>query len=349
MPSHDWSERYQPVSYSVERSRSGTRRRVREHGESLQGGRCRDHRGRRHQPHDQLPEPRRREQRHRVHRSTSIPGSTRRRTSTRPARSTTTRAPPTCRTASCFSLPDLNTGLASVRQKIADYLIAPGAPGRRGLPHRRGQAHPAGGARRHHRPGEHRGARPRDGRCPTSSSSSSVGRAKRSRRATTSAWATPAGAPPTSPNSPSPAWATSSAAWAASASRQLNPNGPSGSRFSEAAWGLMPSDKAVVFLQNHDTQHSCGIGYRDGDIFRLANVWMLAQPYGYPSVLSSFALRLSGGELDGAAIGCRGQHRDVVAARRVSRRRSSASGSASTATRRSGPWCGSGGRSPART
>jgi alpha-amylase len=70
---------------------------------------------------------------------------------------------------------------------------------------------------------------------------------------------------------------------------QLNPNGTSGNRFSEAAWGLMPSDKAVVFLQNHDTQHQCGISYRDGNTFRLANVWMLAQPYGYPSILSSYA------------------------------------------------------------
>ncbi|PYP53906.1 MAG: ATPase [Gemmatimonadetes bacterium] len=70
---------------------------------------------------------------------------------------------------------------------------------------------------------------------------------------------------------------------------QLNPNGPPGNQFSPAAWGLMPSDKAVVFLQNHDTQHQCGISYRDGNTFRLATVWMLAQPYGYPSILSSYA------------------------------------------------------------
>jgi alpha-amylase len=69
---------------------------------------------------------------------------------------------------------------------------------------------------------------------------------------------------------------------------QLNPTGLPGSQFSEAAWGIMPSNKAVVFLQNHDTQHSCGIGYHDGNVFRMANVWMLAQPYGYPSVLSSY-------------------------------------------------------------
>src|SRR6266487_4059867 len=70
---------------------------------------------------------------------------------------------------------------------------------------------------------------------------------------------------------------------------QLNPNGTAGNQFSETAWGLMPSDKAVVFLENHDTQHQCGLSYRDGIVFRLANVWMLAQPYGYPSILSSYA------------------------------------------------------------
>ena len=76
---------------------------------------------------------------------------------------------------------------------------------------------------------------------------------------------------------------------------QLNPNGSYGNQFSQAAWGLMPSDKAVVFLQNHDTQHQCGISYRDGNVFRVANVWMLAQPYGYPSILSSYAFDCPGG------------------------------------------------------
>jgi alpha-amylase len=70
---------------------------------------------------------------------------------------------------------------------------------------------------------------------------------------------------------------------------QLDPNGSAGNRFSEAAWGLIASDKAVVFLQNHDTQHQCGISYRNGNVFRIANVWMLAQPYGYPSILSAYA------------------------------------------------------------
>jgi alpha-amylase len=59
--------------------------------------------------------------------------------------------------------------------------------------------------------------------------------------------------------------------------------------FSAASWRLMPGDKAVVFLENHDTQRGGGLGYRDGDAYRLANVWMLAQPYGYPKVMSSYA------------------------------------------------------------
>ena len=74
---------------------------------------------------------------------------------------------------------------------------------------------------------------------------------------------------------------------------QLNPNGFAGSQFSESAWGLMPSDKAVVFLENHDTQRSGGISYRDGATYRLANVWMLAQPYGYPSIMSSYVFDLT--------------------------------------------------------
>jgi alpha-amylase len=80
---------------------------------------------------------------------------------------------------------------------------------------------------------------------------------------------------------------------------QLNPEGTPGNRFSEQAWGLIPHDKAVVFLQNHDTQHLCGLGYGNGDVFRLANVWMLAQPYGYPSILSSYGFTCPAGNATG--------------------------------------------------
>ena len=95
---------------------------------------------------------------------------------------------------------------------------------------------------------------------------------------------------------------------------QLNPNGPPGSQFSEVAWGLMPSNKAVVFLQNHDTQHQCGLSYRDGDVFRLANVWMLSQPYGYPSILSSFAFACPAGNATGPPSDGSGNTNDVTCA-----------------------------------
>jgi alpha-amylase len=95
---------------------------------------------------------------------------------------------------------------------------------------------------------------------------------------------------------------------------QLDPNGTPGNRFSEVAWGLMPSDKAVVFLQNHDTQHQCGIGYDDGSVFRLANVWMLAQPYGYPSVLSSYAFSCPTGNSMGPPSDAGGNTNDVTCA-----------------------------------
>jgi alpha-amylase len=80
---------------------------------------------------------------------------------------------------------------------------------------------------------------------------------------------------------------------------QLDPNGPSGAQFSQQAWGIMPSDKAVIFLQNHDTQHNCGISPADGDAYRLAHVFMLAQPYGYPSVLSSYRFTCPSGNSAG--------------------------------------------------
>jgi alpha-amylase len=95
---------------------------------------------------------------------------------------------------------------------------------------------------------------------------------------------------------------------------QLNPDGPAGNQFSAAAWGMLPSDKAVVFLQNHDTQHQCGISYRDGNVFRVANVWMLAQPYGYPSILSSYVFDCPGGNSTGPPSDAAGNTNNVTCA-----------------------------------
>jgi len=54
-------------------------------------------------------------------------------------------------------------------------------------------------------------------------------------------------------------------------------------------WGLMPSDSAVVFLDNHDTQRGgAPLTYKNGALYTLANVFMLSWPYGYPKVMSSY-------------------------------------------------------------
>ncbi|BBN83725.1 hypothetical protein PA25_37100 [Pseudoalteromonas sp. A25] len=59
------------------------------------------------------------------------------------------------------------------------------------------------------------------------------------------------------------------------------------------AWGMMPSYKAVVFVDNHDNQRGHGgagnvVTFADGKLYDLANVFMLAYPYGYPKVMSSY-------------------------------------------------------------
>lgn len=54
------------------------------------------------------------------------------------------------------------------------------------------------------------------------------------------------------------------------------------------AAGLLASERAVVFIDNHDTQRGDAIFYQDGSSHTLAMVFMLAWPYGYPSIMSSF-------------------------------------------------------------
>jgi pullulanase len=63
-------------------------------------------------------------------------------------------------------------------------------------------------------------------------------------------------------------------------------------------WGLVPSERAVVFIDNHDRERGHGGGgnltYKDGARYNLANVFMLAHPQGYPKVMSGF--RFSDGD-----------------------------------------------------
>ncbi len=54
--------------------------------------------------------------------------------------------------------------------------------------------------------------------------------------------------------------------------------------------GLFAGDDALVFVDNHDTQRSggCVLTHQSGARYDLANVFMLAYPYGYPRVMSSY-------------------------------------------------------------
>lgn len=57
---------------------------------------------------------------------------------------------------------------------------------------------------------------------------------------------------------------------------------------------FLPSEIAIVFTDNHDNQRGHGAGgdnvltHQDGSLYRLANMFMLAWPYGYPKIMSSY-------------------------------------------------------------
>jgi alpha-amylase len=63
-------------------------------------------------------------------------------------------------------------------------------------------------------------------------------------------------------------------------------------RFGEP-WGYLPSHAAIAFIDNHDNQRGHGSGdpltHRDPELYRLAQIFMLAWPYGYPQIMSSYA------------------------------------------------------------
>jgi alpha-amylase len=287
-PTHDWSERYQPVSYSIARSRSGTGaefvdmvNRCDAAGVGIYVDAVINHM-------TNYPSP-----------GVGSNGTAYSKYDY-PGLYTPADFHPACalndyqsaanvQDCELFSLPDLNTGKPSVRQRIAGYLIALARLGVAGFridaaKHiqqveldgilaivdstmtAEGRAIPywylevvGGGAGEALSPRDYYGAAYRSGGAADITEFTFTGVGNKFRGSN------------------------------AEHISQLNPNGTPGNQFSDVAWGLMPADKAVVFLQNHDTQHQCGIGYRDGNVFRLANVWMLAQPYGYPSILSSYA------------------------------------------------------------
>lgn len=310
-PNYPWSQRYQPVSYSIDRSRSGTRAqfidmvdRCRAVGVGIYVDAIINHM-------TNFPSPGVGSN-GTAYTKYNYPGLYSQADFHTPCALNDYQSAANVQDCELFSLPDLNTALPSVRQKIADYLIMLARIGVAGFRidaakhvqqvdldeiirivnqtlSAEGKAVPyvfleiASGA------GEALSARDYFGVGFSSNSASDitefifVGVGDKFRNL------------------------GAQRIW------QLNPNGTAGNRFSEAAWGLMPADKATVFLQNHDTQHQGGISYRDGAIFRLANVWMLAQPYGYPSVLSSYAFDYPAGNAMGPP-SIAGETKDVTCA-----------------------------------
>lgn len=54
-------------------------------------------------------------------------------------------------------------------------------------------------------------------------------------------------------------------------------------------WGYLPGAQASVFVDNHDTERGGDtLSYKDGAAYTLANVFMLAWPYGSPDVHSGY-------------------------------------------------------------
>jgi alpha-amylase len=56
---------------------------------------------------------------------------------------------------------------------------------------------------------------------------------------------------------------------------------------------LLPSDKSVVFIDNHDTQRGGALYYADST-YELAAVMMFAHAHGYPSLMSSYGFDRTG-------------------------------------------------------
>jgi alpha-amylase len=53
--------------------------------------------------------------------------------------------------------------------------------------------------------------------------------------------------------------------------------------------GYLAPERAVSFVDNHDTQRGSALTYHDGVLHDLATVFLLAWPYGYPQLMSSYA------------------------------------------------------------
>ncbi|XP_055915749.1 alpha-amylase A-like [Eupeodes corollae] len=53
-------------------------------------------------------------------------------------------------------------------------------------------------------------------------------------------------------------------------------------------WGFLPSEEALIFVDNHDNQRAEALNYKSSRRYKMAVAFMLAYPYGIPRVMSSF-------------------------------------------------------------
>jgi len=60
-------------------------------------------------------------------------------------------------------------------------------------------------------------------------------------------------------------------------------------------WSFLPSEQALIFIDNHDTQrgHGEALTYKSARRYKMAVAFMLAYPYGIPRVMSSFDFEVS--------------------------------------------------------
>ncbi|XP_055858833.1 alpha-amylase A-like isoform X2 [Episyrphus balteatus] len=58
-------------------------------------------------------------------------------------------------------------------------------------------------------------------------------------------------------------------------------------------WGFLPSEQALIFVDNHDNQRAEALNYKSSRRYKMASAFMLAYPYGIPRVMSSFAFEAS--------------------------------------------------------
>ena len=72
------------------------------------------------------------------------------------------------------------------------------------------------------------------------------------------------------------------------------------------SWGMLPDSRAGVFVDNHDTERNGEtMNYTWGSVYTLANVFMLAWPYGAPAVHSGYQFAgKDGGPPNGGNVTC---------------------------------------------